>query len=206
MKSMRHTPLMLALAWALSLPVMAMAADAASNDHASHHPDQAQTGAPGATTPQERAKGMRERMMSIRAEKDPAKRKELLEAQMKDMEAMLDSGGCPMMAGGKGGGMMGGKMGPGMGMMGQGMQGGMSGMDDMMARRMEMMEQRIDMMQMMMRQRSGPDMQGGMGMSCPEDRMTRRMEMMEQRLDMMQRGMGPMGPGMQGGGMGMPAR
>lgn len=212
MKAMQRTTLVLALAGALSMPMLSWAADAAMDEHAGHHPEQAQAAAPAAMAAQDRAKAMRERMMAIRAEKDPAKRKELMEAQMKDMEAMIEQGSCPMMGGmmGPGMGMMAGRggmgmMGPGMmspGMMGPCMQGGgmgMSGMDDMMARRMEMMERRMDMMQMM-QQRMGPGMRGGVGTSCEDDRMARRMEMMERRMDMMQQGMG------MPGGMAMPAR
>lgn len=148
MKSMRRTTLMLALAGAFSMPLMSLAADAAKDEHSSHHPGQAQAAAPAQPAAVDQAKTMRERMQAIRAEKDPARRKELLEAQMKDMEVMIEAGSCPMPGGGMGMGMMG----PGMGMMGgkggMGMMGqGMSGMDDMMARRMEMMEKRMEMMQ-----------------------------------------------------------
>ncbi|MFA5083247.1 MAG: hypothetical protein WC474_11920, partial [Hydrogenophilaceae bacterium] len=105
MTSMQRTTLMLALAGTLSMPMMSMAADAAKDEHSGHHPDQAQAAAPPAAA-MERMKTMRERMMTIRAEKDPAKRKQLLEAQMKDMETMMEDGSCPMMAAGKGGGGM----------------------------------------------------------------------------------------------------
>lgn len=157
MKSMQRTALMLALAGLLSLPIMSMAADVAKDEHSGHHPDQAQTAAQDATpAATERMQAMRARMMEIRASKDPEIRKQLMAAQMKDMETMMQDGSCPMMAGGKGGmGMMGGQ--GGMGMMGQ----GMSGQDDMMKKRMDMMEKRMDMMQMMMQRRMGP---GGQGM------------------------------------------
>ena len=144
MKAMLMTTRMLALAGAMSMSTVALAADAPKDEH--HPADQAQTAAPS-TAAMDRSKAMRERMMEIRASKDPDKRKQLMEAQMKDMEAMMADGSCPMMAGGKpgmmGGGMMGGMMGGGMGRAGQ---------DDMMAKRMEMMEKRMDMMQMMMQQ------------------------------------------------------
>ncbi len=147
LKSMQRTALMLALTSLLSLPIMSMAADVAMDEHSGHHPDQAQTAAqeetPAAT---ERMQAMRARMMEIRAGKDPEILKQLMAAQMKDMETMMQDGSCPMMAGGKGG----------MGMTGQ----GMSGPDDMMKKRMDMMEKRMDMMQMMMQMRMG---QGGMG-------------------------------------------
>lgn len=162
MKSMQRTTLMLALAGTLSMPMLSMAADAAKDEHSGHHPEQAQAAATPAAAP-ERMKAMRERMMAIRTEKDPAKRKQLLEAQMKDMEAMMEDGSCPMLAAGKSGsGMMG--PGMGMGMMGPGMQGGAAGQDDMMGKRMEMMEKRMDMMQMMMQRGMGSGIQGGMGM------------------------------------------
>jgi hypothetical protein len=93
---------------------------------------------------------MRERMWRIKKTHDPAQRRALMNAQMKDMETMMRSPGCPM-ADGK----------PVMG--GMGMMGGpgmdMSGRDEMMAKRMEMMEKRMDMMQKNM----GPGMNGGMG-------------------------------------------
>ncbi len=153
MKAILMTTRMLALAGAMSMSTVALAADAPKDSD--HHPaDQAQTAAPS-TASMDRSKAMRERMTEIRASKDPDKRKQLMEAQMKDMEAMMADGSCPMMAGGKPGMMGGGMMGGGMmgGMMGGGM--GKAGQDDMMAKRMEMMEKRMDMMQMMMQQNMG---------------------------------------------------
>ena len=134
-----------------------------------HHPEKAAAQAPApaqSTTPaaQDRMQMMRSRMMEIRSTKDATKRVQMMEAQMKDMEAMLQDSklGCPM-AGGQGGmmgsgmgmGMMGGQ--GGMGMMGQGASGqqAMSGQDDMMMKRMDMMEKRMDMMQMMMQKGLG---------------------------------------------------
>lgn len=166
MKSMQRNTLMLALAAVLVMPATLMAADAAKDEHSGHHPAQAPTPDKAAPTAvPDHMQAMRARMMEIHASKDPEKRKQLMEAQMKDMEAMMQDGSCPMMAGGKAGmmgpgmGMMGGK--GSMGMMGQpgmqgGMQPGMSGSDDMMAKRMEMMEKRMDMMQKQMGQGGMP--------------------------------------------------
>lgn len=174
MKSMQHTTLMLALAGALSLPIMSMAADAAMDGHSSHHSGQPQAAAEAASAPDatgNRMQAMRARMMEIRASKDPEKREQLMEALIKDMEATMQDGSCPMMAAGKGDmGMMGGQ--GGMGMMGHGMHGGMpmgqgmTGPHDMMSKRMEMLEKRMDMMQMM-QMRMGPGMQGG-GLGTPD--------------------------------------
>ncbi|NCS65009.1 MAG: hypothetical protein COS39_07595 [Hydrogenophilales bacterium CG03_land_8_20_14_0_80_62_28] len=153
MKTMQRNTLVLALVTILAMPATLMAADATKDEHSDHHPVQAQATTPAA---QDRMQAMRARMMEIRATKDLKKRKQLMEAQMLDMETMMQDGSCPMMAGAKGGGMMGGQ--GGMGMMGQ----GMAGSNDMMAKRMEMMEKRMDMMQMMMQERMGQDMQGGL--------------------------------------------
>lgn len=157
MKSMQRTTLVFVLAGALALPsTMLLAGDSA-----------AQT--PGAMSMDMQT--MRERMIKIHQTRDPEQRKALIDAQLKDMEAMMQDPDhkCPM-ADGKGG------MGGGMGMMGQGMPGmmGKSGQDDMMARRMEMMEKRMDMMQTMMQMQNrmggmgpGMGMGGGMGGMSP---------------------------------------
>jgi len=185
MKAMQRTALMLALAGALSMPAALLAADVVKDEHSGHHPEAAQAATATATPtaaamPADLMPAMRDRMRLMRQIQDPEKRMEMMNAQMKDLETMMQGpkrscpkadakGGMGMMGGGMG--MMGGKCGKGM--MGQGMQGGMgmSGQDDRMAKRMEMMEKRLDMMQMMMQMRMqgmgggmGPGMQGGMGM------------------------------------------
>ncbi len=146
MKTLQRTTLMLALAGALSMPSVLLAAEAAQDEHESHHPEETQE---AATLPVAQA-GMQER----RRIRDPEKR-----MQMKDGDNCL-------MAGQKGGGMMGQGMGMMRGgmMMGQGMQG-MSGQDGMLAKRMEMLEKRMDLMQMMMQMQ----MQMGGPRSAPED-------------------------------------
>jgi len=114
---------------------------------------------------------MRERMQQIRQTQDPEKRKELMDAQMKDMEALMQrpAASCPKMdgMGGKCGGkaMMGGKAGKCGGMSGKcgsrPTSGGKCGKsDDMLPRRMEMLEKRMDMMQMMLQNRMGQSMPG----------------------------------------------
>lgn len=141
-----------------------------------HHPDG--TTAPAATQPQgttaasstqqpAAAAGMqalRERMQEMRRTRDPAKRMQLMEAQMAQMDEVVKNveASCPMA--GQGGGMMGGgtrgggmMMGGGQcGMGGMGMMGGRGGMgggnEEMMAKRLEMMEKRMDMMQMLLEQ------------------------------------------------------
>lgn len=181
MTARKHTALMLALAGAVTLPVFA--AEKAEEEHVAHHPTEVQTNAlpqaqVAALSVQERRQAMRQRMQEIRATQDPDKRRQLLEAQMKDIEAVLDEGVCPqpgggMMAGQRRQGMMGGMMGrgmqhPGMGGGGMGMQGGMAcgmggrgmqhgivgqgqaGVDDAMARRLEALEKRVDLIQTML--------------------------------------------------------
>jgi hypothetical protein len=108
----------------------------AKEEHAAHHADSVPA---AAATPID-MQAMRNRMREIHQTTDPDKRKALIEAQLKDMEAMMrdPNRNCPMADGKAGMGMMGGK---GMGMMGQGMQGGMGMADDMMVKRMEMMMQ-----------------------------------------------------------------
>jgi hypothetical protein len=110
---------------------------------------------------------MRSRMHEILQTQDPAKRKELLEAQMKDMDTMLKMGppgpGMGMMMGSGGAGM-----GPGM-LMGQGPGMGMMmgpaarkdcrlgwtdhclQHDALTEQRLDALEKRMDMMQMMMK-------------------------------------------------------
>ncbi|MDP2833339.1 MAG: hypothetical protein Q8Q28_08620 [Pseudomonadota bacterium] len=184
MKAMQRTTLMLALAGVLAMPTALLAADAAKDEHSGHHPEAA--AAPAATvaatatptadaTPADLMPAMRDRMRQMRQIQDPAKRMEMMGAQMKDLETMMQgpNRSCPK-ADAKGGmGMMGDKCGMGMmgGKGGKGMMGqGMPGQDDMMAKRMEMMEKRLDMMQMMMQMRMqgmGGGMGPGMGMGMP---------------------------------------
>lgn len=134
MKAMRYTILALALA----MPTPLMAADAAKDEPA------------GGNMPptQDDMRAMRERMWEMHKTSDPDKRKELMAAQMKDMDAMMggrpcamadDMGGMVVMGGGKD-----------MGMMGTSMPGGMP-MHEAMEKRMDMLEKRMDMMLMMMR-------------------------------------------------------
>jgi hypothetical protein len=112
----------LALAGLLALPLAAAAQAQASDEHGAHHPEAGQAAAPAGTASiQDLRQAMRARMAEIRATQDPERRRQLLEAQMRDMEAMLEAGACPQ----PGGGMMGGRGGPGM--MGGGMQHGMGG-------------------------------------------------------------------------------
>ncbi|MFN3593316.1 MAG: hypothetical protein ACK4TK_01355 [Thiobacillaceae bacterium] len=179
MTARKHTVLMLALAGAVTLP--AFAVETAEDEHARHHPQEVQTNVAeqtqvAAPSAQERRLAMRQRMQEIRATQDADKRRQLLEAQMKDIEALLDEGVCPqpgsgMMAGQGRQGMMGGMMGRGMqhgGMGGKGMQGGMAcgmgglgmqhgivgqgqaGADDATVRRLEALEKRVDLIQMML--------------------------------------------------------
>jgi len=169
MKVMQRSTLILALAAGLMLPAGMSLADEApvKDEHAAHHVDA--TPAP-ATTPID-MQAMRTRMREIHQTADPEKRKALIEAQLKDMEAMMQdpNRNCPMAEGKPGMGMMSGKGSMDMGdKCGKGMMGGkggmgMAGQDDMMAKRMEMMEKRMDMMQMMLQMRM-QGMGGGMGM------------------------------------------
>ncbi len=160
----------LALAGLLSLSFTAGAQAPVGDEHAAHPPEQSQAAPPSQTAfVQDLRQAMRARMMELRATQDPERRRQLLEAQMKDMETMLEAGACPspgsgMMMGGRGGqgmmggGMMGGGMrggmqhGMGHGMMGRGMQHGMggqgqAGVDDALLRRLEALEKRVDLMQ-----------------------------------------------------------
>ncbi|HRI81972.1 MAG TPA: hypothetical protein PLF88_06020 [Opitutaceae bacterium] len=160
MMAMQRTTLMFVLAAALAMP----AAARAEHEHGSDRPD---TGA--AQSQDTSAAGMaslRERMEEMRRTEDPAKRMQLMEEQMSQMDTVMkDMQASGPMTGKKPGGMgmMGGR--DCMGMMGHGMKGGMghgmhggtgeAGDDGMMARRMEMMEKRMDMMQQMMQMNMG---------------------------------------------------
>ena len=112
MKIMQRTALVLALALAGAFAIPGatlMAAEPSGQDeHADHHPDASQS---PASTPVD-MQTMRDRMRQIRQTRDSIKRKSLIKAQMKDMEALMQDPklGCPM-ADGKGGGMMGSGMG-----------------------------------------------------------------------------------------------
>lgn len=175
MPERKHVILMLALAGVVTLPSTAgaQAVDARAGHQHTEMPATV-TDPPQAASPsvQERRQAMRQRMLEIRTMQDPDKRHQLIEAQMKDMEALLDEGVCPqpgggMMAGQGGQGMMGrGMQHPGMG--GKGMQGGMAcgmgsggmrhGMgghgpaapDEATIRRLDALEKRVDLLQMML--------------------------------------------------------
>jgi hypothetical protein len=155
------TQYLLAGALAVSMPLLAEEA---------HHPaGQAPSDGQAQTTPEPQSANGVEKMQSnltkmktqleqLAQAKTPEERKSIVSEHMKSLQENMgmaramhpDAGGCPMMQGGMGMGMMGQGMKGGMGMMNQGSEGS----SDMMAKRMEMMEKRMDMMQMMM--------QGGM--------------------------------------------
>lgn len=162
MLNRRNTAFLLALAGALTLPSVAGAEKAGA--HAEHPAPTAATAQEQTARPSalERRQVMRQRMQEIRATEDPEKRRQLLEAQIKDIEAMLEADACPLPGGGGRAdrgtqGMMGqGMMGRGMqhGMGGKGMpcdmRGGMGGhgpMDEATARRLEALEKRVDLLQ-----------------------------------------------------------
>lgn len=161
----------LVLAGLLSLPLAATAQAQATDEPSAHHPEPSQATVPAQTASiQDLRQAMRARMMEIRATQDPERRRQLLEAHMQDMEAMLEAGACPQ----PGGGMMGGRGGQGMmgrgaqhpGMGGMGMHSGMAcgmggpgmqhgrgrqaGMDDATLRRLEALEKRVDLLQMLL--------------------------------------------------------
>jgi hypothetical protein len=174
----------LALAGLLSLPLAAAAQAQARDEHSAHHPESSQAVMPAEmASVQDLRQAMRARMAEIRATQDPERRRQLLEAQMKDMETMLEAGACPMpgggMMGGRGGqGMMGGgMMGPGMmggGMMGGGMQHGMGSQGTQGGTGCGMM---------------GRGMQhgmGGRGRAGADDATLRRLEALEKRVDLIQ--------------------
>ena len=155
MMAMQRTTLLCALAAALAMPVAARA----EHEHGGDRPD-----ADAAQLQDTSAAGMaslHERMEEMRRTEDPAKRMQLMEEQMSQMDAVMkDMQASGPMTGKKSGGMgmMGGR--DCMGMMGHGMKGGM-----------------------------GHGMHGGMGMSGDSDTMARRMDMLEKRLDMLQQRM-----------------
>lgn len=177
----KHTALMLALASAVTLP--AFAVESSRDEHAGHHPPEAQTSAPAHTqvadlSVQERRQAMRKRMQEIRATQDPEKRRQLIEAQMKDMESLLEEGVCPMP-----GGMMGRPGRSGMGMMGRGMQLGMG------AQGMQPGTGGMGMMGGMGCPMGGRGMHRGMpgqGQAGADDAMARRLEALEKRVDLIQ--------------------
>ena len=172
MKALQRTSLTITLAIALALPSTALlAADPPAVDpHAGHGP----AAAPSEVAPDPMV-SMRERMQQIRQTSDPEIRRALMDAQMKDMETLMQrpAASCPKadgMAGKCGGKAMMGGMGGKCGSMadkcgGKSMKGAMTGgkcgmSDDMLHRRMDMMEKRMDMMQMMMQNRMGQSMPG----------------------------------------------
>lgn len=167
----------LALAGLLAFPAAATAQAQASDEHGAHHPETGQAAAPAATAAvQDLRQAMRARMAEIRTTQDPERRRQLLEAQMKDMEALLEAGGYPY----PGGGMMGGRGGPGM--MGHGMHGvRQGGMQHGMEGRGMHSGMRCDM--------GGGSMRHGMAGQMPAgagDATARRLDALEKRLDLLQ--------------------
>jgi hypothetical protein len=162
MNAMQRNALMFALTAALALPVPA------ADEPAARQPApaaQAATGQRSEISPPAGMPAMRARMEEMRRTQDPARRAQLMEEQMKQMEAMTRDGGMP----------------PGMGMMrrdpacrmekcdmaaaGKACAMGGTGGDELLARRMDLLEQRMDLMQMMMRMTMGhprcaPEMPG----------------------------------------------
>ncbi len=124
MKTCKPSILALALSGLLSLPMAVQAQAPATDDHSAHQAEASPAAAPARTASiQELRQTMRARMQEIRTTQDPERRRQLLEAQMKDMEELLEAGACPQ----PGGGMMGGRGGQGMmggGPMGHGTHGG----------------------------------------------------------------------------------
>jgi len=129
----------------LGSTIPAFAQDSAE-DHAAHHPENAAT---DATATEQPAPGTmpgnaQERMQAMRETDDMQARMAMMDAQLKDMQALMDT--MPMGAGRGGpGGMMGGR-----GMMGGGSGGMMGGHHGMMTMHMRMMDMRLEMMQSMM--------------------------------------------------------
>lgn len=119
MDTMQRTGL--ALAGVLSMPAPSFAADAAKDEHSGHHPE-------AATPAADRMQTLRQRMMEMRATQDSAQRMPLMDAQIKDVETMLQSRGPGQRQSG--------------GMMGMGMRDGMGlsdHQDGMMDKRMDLM-------------------------------------------------------------------
>jgi hypothetical protein len=142
-------PILLFLVATGFAPASAMAVDA-------HHPERDATSARAGEPPQSSAAAaaaqsasaarmhvLRERMQEIRRTGDSAKRMQLIEAQMNQLDRVIQDldGSCPMM-----------ELPPGM----MGRNGGMetTGGDAMLAKRLEMMEKRMDMMQMMLQRQN----------------------------------------------------
>jgi len=118
-----------------------------------HHPDQkAGAAAPAADQTiqkmQANTKKMENQLEKLAKTKDPKERQQLLQQHMQTMMENAAMAQCMTAKGGMG--MMGGMMGPSMGM---GMIGG-GGPQDPMTNRIQMMEKRMDMMQMMIEQMS----------------------------------------------------
>jgi uncharacterized membrane protein YqiK len=150
MNTKPHRVLLFLLATVLA-PAGALAVDA-------HHPESDATSAPAAEAPRSNGAApaaaqsasaasmhvLRERMQEIRRTGDPAKRMQLIEAQMNQLDRVLQDidGSCPMM-----------ELPPGM--MGRKGPAGMTGGDAMLAKRLEIMEKRVDMLQMMLQRQNG---------------------------------------------------
>lgn len=156
---------------ALSLPVAAWAEEAPAEPAADSTP----TAEPTQSDRMQLMRAMRARMHQMMTTQDPEARRELMEAQMKDMDAMLEMGGPPMpgtgMGAGMGMGMMRGGMGAGPmamgpgsgqkckprmgGMMGAGKpcmtgKGGNCATGAALDQRLDALEKRMDLMQSMM--------------------------------------------------------
>lgn len=112
MKSIQRNTLMLALAATLVMPATLMAANATKDEHSGHHPVAPSASAPAQANPaatqgvatKDPMQAMQARMMEIHTSKDPEKRRQLMEIQMKEMEAKMQDGSCPMMSDDKMGG------------------------------------------------------------------------------------------------------
>ena len=101
--------------------------------------------APPAVTASASMHVLRERMREMRRTSDPARRMQLMEAQMNQLDDVIRGldGVCPTP-----------DLAPGMmGMTNSGRTGAMSN-DEMIAKRIEMMEKRMDMMQMMLQRQN----------------------------------------------------
>ncbi|MFY9328266.1 MAG: hypothetical protein WAO76_09655 [Georgfuchsia sp.] len=106
----RHV-MTLALTAAFAAPIAVLAADKPAGDHASHHPEQAQTEKASGNQMQDhsmkmhaRMEAMQARMKAMEKTSDPKARIPMMKAQMEDMQAVMKEmdSNCPM-AGGKDG-------------------------------------------------------------------------------------------------------
>ncbi len=91
MDTMQRTGL--ALAGVLSMPAPSFAADAAKDEHSGHHPAASPATTEAATPAAARMQTLRQRKMERRATQDSAQRMPLMDAQIKDVETMLQSRG-----------------------------------------------------------------------------------------------------------------